>query len=150
MEIKSLSICLFNTLSRRNTSGRLQALPRDNRQGIWKNQTRLGRGRNCMYSLSREMSALDFTFQFCPGAPRGEKAMLQHYRWREAQESLAGVKKCRRPWWTLLSPNSTASGPFLTGRSCLPTDEALGNCRRAKASGLVVGWKNRFLHTRKL
>lgn len=36
------------------------------------------------------MPVLDFKFQFYSGAPRGEKVMLQHYMWREAQEPLAG------------------------------------------------------------
>lgn len=131
-------VCLFLKNLKMNMNSRILTFPCDNLQGIWKNDTRPGR-RQEPYS-KKTMPVLDFKFQFCPGAPRGEKAMLQRYRWREAQESLTGGIKCRQPRWTLLSPDPTApwcqsqllwrARPFLTGRSPLPTGQAMGNCRR--------------------
>lgn len=82
VEIRSLSICFFKTLKWSNMNGRILTFPCDILQGIWKNQTK-PELRQEPYSLRRQCQFY-FKFQFCPGAPRREKAMLQHYRWREA------------------------------------------------------------------
>lgn len=96
-----------------------------------------------------------FQFQFCPGAPRGEKAMLQCYRWREAQESLTGSIKTQAAKANTAFPDpllpearpSCFGGLGHSHRQSLLPRKATETAQETKASGLVVWWQNRLLHT---
>lgn len=83
-EIRSLSICFLKTFKGSNTDWQdvdnsmltlLRAQERTKQAG-----TEAG-----AVLFKKTKPVLDCIFQFCPGAPRGEKAMLRHDRWREAR-----------------------------------------------------------------
>lgn len=83
VEIRSLSVCFLKTLKWSNINGKMLTIPCDTLRGLWKNHSRLETEAGAV--LLKTVPVPDCTFQFFPGAPRGEKAMLQHYRWRDTR-----------------------------------------------------------------
>lgn len=73
--------------------------------------------------------------------------MLQHYMWREAQEPLAGgieMQAAKMNTAFVKAHRSLKPGPValearhFSGRTLLPTDQAMDTVKEAKASGSVV------------